>query len=208
MIKISKEAVFREHGCRFVELSSFFEQNIINQSSVAISEYGNNLRYLKPISGFANHLIWGGNYVHDEYGFNGHSVEDLVEEKLNSLATPLYITGLHFGVDPILGAQKFSFALASKFLEWGGYIQDYLVVSPERRILFLRNEELEYAMYCRDPNLHEQPFDGIEDDSLVLAFHKDRKDFASSAIDGFRIPHLVNEVMPYTLEATVPEDKL
>ena len=61
----------------------------------------------------------------------------------------------------------------------------------------MRNEKLEYALYCRDVLSTPEPFSGVDDAEIAKAFPQDRLDFASSAIGGTRIPHLKAEVLPF-----------
>lgn len=197
MEEYERSECFGAHGCKIVGFGRVSAIGWFQPTDIQKSRVPNFPTFIRPIDGFRNHVIWGGSYAHESYGFQGSSLESLVEDLFGRLEERLVLGSLDVNRPLILEADKFSFRLASDFLDWAGFVQEFFVVAPKSRALFMRNEELEYALYCRDRSSIPAPFSGVSDAEIASAFSHDRADFASSAIDGTRIPHLKNEVLPY-----------
>lgn len=195
--EIEQAPCFIEHGCSIVEWPIIDEIEWFGTSGIRQSSIANFPNYVRPIDGFKNHVIWGGSNAHEHYSLNEKLIETLFENLFASFQERFVISTLDLDNPLLIETQKFSFRLASDFLEWAGFVQEFVVFAANSRVLFLRNEELEYALYCRDQSEHPEPFPGVSDADIAIAFNQDRKDFQSPIIDRTRIPHLRSEVIPF-----------
>jgi len=197
---LSLDRVFTEHGCNIVGPEVFSSTPWFDQEkAIRRSKHGNELLYLHPPVGFTSHVIWGSIYVTDEYMFSGVSLNELLEEAFNEGGKTI-LSGLSSCDNLIVEASIFSFDLLHSYLEWAGCIQEFLIVSPRKRLIFFHDEQGEYSIYTRDIELSPLPLRSVTDAALTEAFFRDKSDFWSSALDAVRIPHLKEEVLPYCME--------
>jgi len=185
-----------EYGCKIEDMAIMDSEPFFSHITPKKSEYFERPLYPDPPRDLKNIIIWGSSYNYDNYKIQGKNIYDLIGQTIDE--SKIYYFYLDSIYPKIISIYGYDELIDSIFCKYAGYINNYYVVCPEKELIYFFNEELEYTLYFRNFVKNINPFPLITDQMILSEFNRRIDDFYSSAKDGVRVPHLTNEILPFT----------
>lgn len=189
------DPLFKSHGCKVCDFGEIKRATWFSVNSIQVSSIVPEMKFVRPIDGWANHFIWGGTFSLKSHLIGEKTIEEHMDRIFERAGKSFFLTTLERDSGLTIEAESFTMQLAVDFLRWSGHQQEVLIVDTEGRRSVLLNDSSEYMIYCRDPLLHPNPFYGITDKDVIDDFALDLINFGPENLDIGLYRHIESDLI-------------